>query len=443
MTAVDPVAAKRCAGIARRLSDTRSSLSGKRQGERSLAGAEAAKETRQQILALPARPFYLCSFPDESAYVFFFRSRPGRCLPFASDAEIAARFDFGEKRMRAVIREILARRVPAPPEAFVAIKLSRLNEALLVAYSAMSPTNLEAVDQVAPIVRALDRYHGLFAAERRRPGSRAPGAPAEGIATFGAALVCRAAFSSLLPCEPSHGLDSEIARPQHPSRRHREERSDAAIQGGAAKICRMPRVAALRRRRRRPLDRRVALRAPREDGREASSPASASTTARHSQGAPRLGSYARPEHPSRQRTAPSSRAKRSDPGPLGRCCALWSSRRPSLRAEDGAIVSAGSKRRHGLLRPPGLFDPGVAPRNDGVGSYTRRNSQAGSEQRRHRERSEAIQGRWAAVAPSDRPAALRCEQKTERFFPQEASGGMGCFVASLLAMTGLAVTTRP
>ncbi|RBP08652.1 hypothetical protein DFR50_12438 [Roseiarcus fermentans] len=69
-----------------------------------------------------------------------------------------------------------------------------------------------------------------------------------------------------------------------------------------------------------------------------------------------------------------------------------------------------------------------------------RNSQAGSEQRRHRERSEAIQGRWAAVAPSDRPAALRCEQKTERFFPQEASGGMGCFVASLLAMTGLGVT---
>ncbi|WP_210209084.1 hypothetical protein, partial [Roseiarcus fermentans] len=67
-------------------------------------------------------------------------------------------------------------------------------------------------------------------------------------------------------------------------------------------------------------------------------------------------------------------------------------------------------------------------------------SQAGSQQRRHRERSEAIQGRWAAVAPSGRPAALRCEQKTERFFPQEASGGMDCFVALLLAMTGLGVT---
>ena len=55
-----------------------------------------------------------------------------------SVAEIAARIDVGEKRMRAIIREILARRMPAPPEDFVAIQLSRLNEALLVAYSAMS-----------------------------------------------------------------------------------------------------------------------------------------------------------------------------------------------------------------------------------------------------------------------------------------------------------------
>ena len=98
-----------------------------------------------------------------------------------SVAEIAAQVGVGEKRMRAVIKEILARRMPHPPEQFVAIQLSRLNEALLVAYSAMSLTNLKAVDQVVKIVRELDRYGGAFAAEwarpeasRAEPGERSP-----------------------------------------------------------------------------------------------------------------------------------------------------------------------------------------------------------------------------------------------------------------------------
>ena len=98
-----------------------------------------------------------------------------------SVAEIAARVGVGEKRMRAIIRDPrtgirgLARRMPHPPEppdpspGVVAIQLSRLNEALLVAYSAMSPTNLKAVDQVVKIVRELDRYGGAFAAEWARP----------------------------------------------------------------------------------------------------------------------------------------------------------------------------------------------------------------------------------------------------------------------------------
>ena len=52
-----------------------------------------------------------------------------------SVAEIAAREDVTEKRMRALILEILARRMPEPPPAeFVALQVSRLNEALLVAY---------------------------------------------------------------------------------------------------------------------------------------------------------------------------------------------------------------------------------------------------------------------------------------------------------------------
>ena len=57
--------------------------------------------------------------------------------------------------------------MPQPPAEFVALQVSRLNEALLVAYSAMSGTNLKAVDQVVKIVRELDRYHGFSAADRR------------------------------------------------------------------------------------------------------------------------------------------------------------------------------------------------------------------------------------------------------------------------------------
>ena len=86
-----------------------------------------------------------------------------------SVAEIAAREDVTQKRMRALISEILARRMPEPPAQFLALQVSRLNEALLVAYSAMSGGNLQAVDRVVKIVRELDRYHGFIAADR---GSR-------------------------------------------------------------------------------------------------------------------------------------------------------------------------------------------------------------------------------------------------------------------------------
>ncbi len=102
-----------------------------------------------------------------------------------SVVEIAARVGLSEKRTRAVIRETVARRMPHPPEppdpspGVVAIQVSRLNEALLVAFSAMSPSNLKGVDQVVKIVRELDRYGGAFAAEWARPEAppiRRPGA---------------------------------------------------------------------------------------------------------------------------------------------------------------------------------------------------------------------------------------------------------------------------
>ena len=84
-----------------------------------------------------------------------------------SVAEVAQRIGVTEKRMRALVKEILARRTPAAPEDFAALQVSRLNEALLVAYSAMSAENLRAVGLVVRIVRELDRYHGFVAAGRR------------------------------------------------------------------------------------------------------------------------------------------------------------------------------------------------------------------------------------------------------------------------------------
>src|SRR5271157_2406860 len=113
-----------------------------------------------------------------------------------SVAEIAAREKVTEKRMRALVSEILARRMPEPPAEFLALQVSRLNEALLVAYGAMTGANLKAVDRVVRIVRELDRYHVTFApAGRRLPGASDREAPAEGTAAYGAALICRAQFA--------------------------------------------------------------------------------------------------------------------------------------------------------------------------------------------------------------------------------------------------------
>src|ERR1700723_2834856 len=81
-------------------------------------------------------------------------------------AVIAEWEDVGEKRMRTLVRDILARRMLEPPAQFLAMQVSRLNEALLVSFDAMSGCNLQAVDRVVRIVRELDRYHGFVAAER-------------------------------------------------------------------------------------------------------------------------------------------------------------------------------------------------------------------------------------------------------------------------------------
>ncbi len=166
---------------------------------------EAAAPTAALSPPAEARAARLAKFQREQLIVDYLNRG-------VSVVEIAARVGVGEKRMRAVIREILARRMPHPPEEFLAIQVSRLNEAMLIAFSAMSPTNLKAVDQVVKIVRELDRYGGAFAAEWARPeASRAE--PGERSPAFGGALFCSAEL----------GLQDHEAAPAGPGRDNRPE----------------------------------------------------------------------------------------------------------------------------------------------------------------------------------------------------------------------------
>jgi hypothetical protein len=95
----------------------------------------------------------------------------------ASVPEIAASEGLTLKRMRNLVREILAERMPQPPAEYLALQVNRLNEALLVSFTAMHTTaegtNFEAVDRVVKIVRELDRYHGFAAAPRSREETEA------------------------------------------------------------------------------------------------------------------------------------------------------------------------------------------------------------------------------------------------------------------------------
>ncbi len=100
-----------------------------------------------------------------------------------SVAEIAARESISLNRMRKVVRQILERRMPQPPAEYAALQVNRLNEALLLSYSAMSNpqsgTNFKAIDSVLKVVRELDRYHGFApAGARREPVPRRLPAPA-------------------------------------------------------------------------------------------------------------------------------------------------------------------------------------------------------------------------------------------------------------------------
>ena len=137
-----------------------------------------------------------------------------------SVVEIAEREDVSEKRMRALVRDVLARRMPEPPAQFLAMQVNRLNEALRLSFGAMSGANLQAVDRVVKIVRELDRYHGFVAAERwgLPDASEALGEADEQVM---AELVDRIRETTPRPekieSAPGNGMAPETPRPRDPA----------------------------------------------------------------------------------------------------------------------------------------------------------------------------------------------------------------------------------
>jgi hypothetical protein len=116
--------------------------------------------------------------------------------------EVAAREGLTLKRARERVSAAVARRAPEPTEDFVAVQIARLNEAMLIAYSAMRDGNLAAVDRVLKITREYDRYHGLALTLARRAGT-AEDAGADALA--------------LSPPGLTATIDSEAARARSPA----------------------------------------------------------------------------------------------------------------------------------------------------------------------------------------------------------------------------------
>jgi hypothetical protein len=94
-----------------------------------------------------------------------------------SVVEIAGREDVGEKRMRALVRDTLARRMPEPPAQFVAMQVSRLNEALHVSLAPCCPDASEAPEQVPRELAVLlaDRIRREMAPQGLEKIESAPG----------------------------------------------------------------------------------------------------------------------------------------------------------------------------------------------------------------------------------------------------------------------------
>jgi len=103
-----------------------------------------------------------------------------------SVAALAQEEGLSVRRMREVIRQILAQREADPPAGFVQLQIARLTDAMLISHGAMMRGDMRAVDLVLKIVRELDRYHGFGSPTVQAPQSQParlanpPAAPALG-----------------------------------------------------------------------------------------------------------------------------------------------------------------------------------------------------------------------------------------------------------------------
>jgi hypothetical protein len=98
-----------------------------------------------------------------------------------SIAELAASEGVTLRRMQILVKTILARHAPPAPAEYLALQISRLNQAMFVASGEMSKGNLKAVELVMRLASEMDRYHGFFpnAEDKRvRPDRLAEPAPA-------------------------------------------------------------------------------------------------------------------------------------------------------------------------------------------------------------------------------------------------------------------------
>jgi hypothetical protein len=102
-----------------------------------------------------------------------------------SMADIASREGVTRRRMQIVLKDILARRAPQPPAKYLALETSRLNQAMSLAYDAMTDGDLSAAREVVRLVSEMDNLRGFFPARARPARAAAARAAAARSATRG------------------------------------------------------------------------------------------------------------------------------------------------------------------------------------------------------------------------------------------------------------------
>ena len=78
-----------------------------------------------------------------------------------SMGQIARQEGLSARAVRLLVERILRSREIDPAPGFVATQIGRLNDAMMIAHTAMMSGNLQALDRVIRLVREFERYHGV------------------------------------------------------------------------------------------------------------------------------------------------------------------------------------------------------------------------------------------------------------------------------------------